>query len=83
MLSRIGKAMQFRHAVYGPKELFYADLFESLPTGCTSTLGLPGQRDQHSGCVGAHLVENDLFDFLLLRCPTTTPTRTSAGPTRR
>jgi type I phosphodiesterase/nucleotide pyrophosphatase len=69
VLSRIGQAMQFRHAVYGPKELFYADLFESLPTGCTSTLGMPGQRDQHSGCVGAHLVENDLFDFLLLSLP--------------
>jgi hypothetical protein len=69
VLSRIGQAMQFRHAVYGPKELFYADLFESLPTGCTSTLGLPGQRDQHSGCVGAHLVENDLFDFMLLSLP--------------
>jgi hypothetical protein len=69
VFSRIGKAMQFRHAVYGPKELFYADLFESLPTGCTSTLGMPGQRDQHSGCVGAHLVENDLFDFLLLSLP--------------
>jgi hypothetical protein len=69
VLSRIGQAMQFRHAVYGPKELFYADLFESRPTGCTSTLGLPGQRDQHSGCVGAHLVENDLFDFMLLSLP--------------
>jgi hypothetical protein len=69
MLSRLGKAMQFRHAVYGPAELFYADLFESRPTGCTSTLGLPGQRDQHSGCVGAHLVENDLFDFMLLSLP--------------
>ena len=69
VLSRIGKAMQFRHAVYGPEELFYADLFESRQTGCTSTLGLPGQRDQHSGCVGAHMVENDLFDFLLLSLP--------------
>jgi hypothetical protein len=69
VLSRLGQAMQFRHAVYGPTELFYADLFESRPTGCTSTLGLPGQRDQHSGCVGAHLVENDLFDFLLLSLP--------------
>jgi Type I phosphodiesterase / nucleotide pyrophosphatase len=69
VLSRLGKAMQFRHAVYGPTELFYADLFESRQTGCTSTLGLPGQRDQHSGCVGAHLVENDLFDFLLLSLP--------------
>jgi hypothetical protein len=69
VLSRLGKAMQFRHAVYGPAELFYADIFESRATGCTSTLGLPGQRDQHSGCVGAHLVENDLFDFMLLSLP--------------
>ena len=69
VLSRLGKAMQFRHAVYGPTELFYADLFESRPTGCTSTLGLPGQRDQHTGCVGAHLVENDLFDFMLFSLP--------------
>src|SRR5205823_10200148 len=69
VLSRLGKAMQFRHAVYGPDELFYADLFASRRTDCRSTLGLPGQRDQHSGCVGAHLVENDLFDFLLLSLP--------------
>src|SRR3954452_7146085 len=61
--------MQVRHGVYGPSELFYADLFESRPTGCTSTLGLPGQRDQHTGCVGAHLVENDLFDFMLFSLP--------------
>src|ERR1700751_3400256 len=26
VLSRLGKAMQFRHAVYGPTELFYPDL---------------------------------------------------------
>src|SRR3954451_19915222 len=69
VFSRLGKAMQFRHAVYGPTELFYADLFESRPTGCTSTLELPGQRDQHTGCVGAHLVENDLFDFMLFSLP--------------
>jgi hypothetical protein len=67
VLSRVGKAMQFRHAVWGPTELFYADL--SRPTGCTSTLGLPGQRDQHSGCVGAYMMENDLFDFMLFSLP--------------
>jgi hypothetical protein len=59
----------FRHAVYGPKEFFYADLFASRRTGCRSQLGLPGVRDQHSGCVGSYLVENDLFDFLLLSLP--------------
>ncbi|HKR99506.1 MAG TPA: alkaline phosphatase family protein, partial [Candidatus Dormibacteraeota bacterium] len=65
----IAKAAQFTHAVYGPKELFYADLFQSRRTGCTSMLGRPGQRDQHTGCVGAYLVENDLFDFMLFSLP--------------
>jgi hypothetical protein len=32
-------------------------------------MGLPGIRDQHAGCVGAYLVEHDLFDFLLLSLP--------------
>jgi Type I phosphodiesterase / nucleotide pyrophosphatase len=66
---RIAAAAQFRHAVYGARELFYADLFDSRNTGCTSALGLPGQRDQHTGCVGAYLVEHDLFDFLLFSLP--------------
>ena len=59
----------FRHAVYGPKELFYADLFASRRTPCRSQLGLPGIRDQHAGCVGEYLVAHDLFDFLLLSLP--------------
>jgi hypothetical protein len=59
----------FRHAIYGPKEFFYADLFASRRTGCRSQLGLPGVRDQHAGCVGSYLVEHDLFDFLLLSLP--------------
>jgi hypothetical protein len=67
-LTRLATAV-FRHAVYGPKEFFYADLFASRRTGCRSQLGLPGVRDQHAGCVGAHLVEHDLFDFLLLSLP--------------
>jgi hypothetical protein len=59
----------FRHAVYGPLEFFYADLFASRRTPCRSQLGLPGVRDQHSGCVGEFLIEHDLFDFLLLSLP--------------
>jgi Type I phosphodiesterase / nucleotide pyrophosphatase len=66
---RIGEALQFRHPVYGARELFYADLFDSRNTGCTSALGLPGQRDRHTACVGAYLVEHDLFDFLLFSLP--------------
>jgi hypothetical protein len=58
-----------RHPVMGPRELFYADIFASRDTGCRSGLGMPGVRDRHSGCVGAYLVEHDLFDFLLLSLP--------------
>jgi hypothetical protein len=67
-LARIAGAV-FREPVMGPRELFYADLFASRRTGCRGQLGMPGQRDQHSGCVGAHLVEHDLFDFLLFSLP--------------
>ena len=66
---RLAEAAQFRHAVWGARELFYADIFDTQATGCFSTLGMPGQRDRHAGCVGAHLVENDLFDFLLFSLP--------------
>src|SRR6478736_8671625 len=67
-LTRLASTV-FRRPVMGPKELFYADIFASRETPCRSQLGLPGVRDQHAGCVGAYLVENDLFDFLLLSLP--------------
>ncbi len=67
-LSRVAATLM-RHPVMGPRELFYADLFASRKTGCRSGLGMPGVRDRHSGCVSAYLVENDLFDFLLLSLP--------------
>ena len=68
-LARLVGATLFRHGVYGPRDLFYADLFASRRTGCRAQLGMPGERDAHAGCVGAHLVEHDLFDFLLLSLP--------------
>jgi type I phosphodiesterase/nucleotide pyrophosphatase len=67
-LTRIASALM-RYPVMGPRELFYADIFASRRTGCRSGLGMPGVRDRHSGCVSAHLVEHDLFDFLLLSLP--------------
>ena len=67
--SRLAEAAQFKHAVWAARELFYADIFDSRGTGCFSTLGMPGQRDRHAGCVGSYLVENDLFDFLLFSLP--------------
>jgi hypothetical protein len=67
-LTRVASAL-VRHAVMGPRELFYADIFASRRTGCRSGLGMPGVRDRHSGCVSAYMVEHDLFDFLLLSLP--------------
>ena len=77
---RIAEAAQFRHPVYGARELFYADLFDSRDTGCTSALGMPGQRDRHTGCVGAYLVEHDLFDFLLFSLPDNDTYSHKVGP---
>jgi len=77
---RIADAAQFHHAVWGARELFYADLFDSRDTGCTSALGMPGQRDRHTGCVGAYLVEHDLFDFLLFSLPDNDTHSHKVGP---
>jgi predicted AlkP superfamily pyrophosphatase or phosphodiesterase len=68
-LARIVTSTLFRRTIDGPLELFYADLYASRRTGCRGQLGMPGVRDQHTGCVGAYLVENDLFDFLLFSLP--------------
>ncbi len=68
-LARIVTSTLFRRTIDGPLELFYADLYASRKTGCRGQFGMPGIRDQHTGCVGAYLVENDLFDFLLFSLP--------------
>lgn len=79
-LARIATTTHFRHAVWGPAELFYADLFASRPLPCTSLLGLPGWRDPHSACVAEHLVRADAFDFLLLSLPDTDTRSHRLGP---
>ncbi len=68
-LARIVTSTLFRRTIDGPQELFYADLYASRKTGCRGQLGMPGIRDQHTGCVGAYLVEHDLFDFMLFSLP--------------
>ncbi len=68
-LARVVTSTLFRRTIDGPQELFYADLYASRKTGCRGQLGMPGVRDQHTGCVGAYLVEHDLFDFLLFSLP--------------
>ena len=69
LLTRVAALSLVRHPVLGPRELFYADVFASRATGCAGTLGMPGVRDRHAGCVSAYMVEHDLFDFLLLSLP--------------
>ncbi|HEX8977196.1 MAG TPA: alkaline phosphatase family protein [Solirubrobacteraceae bacterium] len=68
-LARVVTSTLFRRTIKGPRELFYADLYASRKTGCRGQLGLPGARDQHTGCVGAYLAEHDLFDFMLFSLP--------------
>ncbi|MBJ7329602.1 MAG: alkaline phosphatase family protein [Solirubrobacteraceae bacterium] len=68
-LSRVATSTFFRKPILGPREFFYADLFASQVTGCFSQMGMPGVRDQHTGCVGAYLAEHDLFDFMLFSLP--------------
>jgi hypothetical protein len=69
-----------RRTVMGPGELFYADLFASRDTGCRGQFGLPGVRDQHTGCVGSYLVEHDLCDFLLFSLPDNDTHSHARGP---
>jgi hypothetical protein len=68
-MRRIARAANFRHAVYGPAELFYGELYSSRSVDCRPTLARPGTRDAYSGCVGAHLAEYELYDFLLFSLP--------------
>jgi hypothetical protein len=69
LMRRVAVAADFRHAVWGPDELFYGELYASRRVPCKPTLARPGTRDDYSGCVGAELVRDDLFDFLLFSLP--------------
>jgi hypothetical protein len=76
-------AQLMRRTVKGPRELFYADLYASRETGCWSRLGMPGLRDQHTGCVGAYLLEHDLCDFLLFSLPDNDTASHAGGANRQ
>ncbi|MGH2952900.1 MAG: alkaline phosphatase family protein [Solirubrobacterales bacterium] len=69
MLRRVALAASFRHATWGPDELFYGELYSSRRVPCRPTLARPGTRDEYSACVGRELVEQDLYDFLLFSLP--------------
>ncbi len=69
LLRRVALAASFRHATWGPDELFYGELYSSRAVECTPTLARPGTRDEYSACVGRRLVSDDLYDFLLFSLP--------------
>jgi hypothetical protein len=69
LMRRFAVAAKFHHAVWGPDELFYGELYASRKVPCRPTLARPGTRDEYSACVGVELVEQDLYDFLLLGLP--------------
>jgi Type I phosphodiesterase / nucleotide pyrophosphatase len=69
LLRQVAVAANFHHAVWGPDELFYGELYASRRVPCKPTLARPGTRDEYSACVGKELVAKDLFDFMLFSLP--------------
>ena len=51
LMRRAATAAKFHHAVWGPDELFYGELYASRRTPCKPTLGRPGTRDAYTACV--------------------------------
>jgi predicted AlkP superfamily pyrophosphatase or phosphodiesterase len=69
LMRRVAVAASFRHAVWGPDELFYGELYASRRVPCKPTLARPGTRDAYSACVGRELLADDGYDFLLFSLP--------------
>jgi Type I phosphodiesterase / nucleotide pyrophosphatase len=69
LVRRAAAAANFRHAVWGPDEFFYGDLYASRPTGCGPSFTRPGTRDEYSACVATELVREGAYDFLLFSLP--------------
>jgi hypothetical protein len=69
LVRRAAAAANFRHAVWGPDEFFYGDLYASRTTGCGPSFTRPGTRDEYSACVAEQLVGEGAYDFLLFSLP--------------
>ena len=69
LLKAVASTAKFHHAVWGPDELFYGELYSSRKVDCKPTLARPATRDAYSACVGRDLVEHDLYDFMLFSLP--------------
>ena len=82
LLRRGAVAAGFRHAVYGPDEFFFGELFGSRPVPCKPTLARPGTRDDYTACVSKELVATTPTTSSSSAFPTTTTTPTASAPTR-
>lgn len=68
LLKRGAHSLGFRHATWGPSDLFYGELYASRRVPCRPT-SRPGTRDEYSACCAVELAAGDLFDFLLFSLP--------------
>ena len=69
LLKAFANAAKFHHAVWGPEELFYGELYSSRKVDAKPTLARPATRDAYSAAAGHILVAEDLYDFLLFSLP--------------
>ena len=69
LLRRVALAATFRHATWGPDELFYGELYSSRRVPCKPTLARPGTRDEYSACCGRELVDQRPLRLPALRPP--------------
>ena len=60
--------LKFRHHTWGPRELFYGDLYASREVPCKPS-SIPGSRDGYSACCAGELAKEGAFDFLLFSLP--------------
>lgn len=60
--------LKFHYGTWGPKELFYGELYASMQVPCVPS-SIPGRRDPYSACCAAELVSRDRSDFMLLSFP--------------
>ncbi len=80
LLRKVALAAKFRHATWGPDELFWGELYASRRVPCKPTLARPGTRDAYTGCVGRELLRDDAYDFLLFSLPDNDYHTHNSGP---
>jgi hypothetical protein len=76
LLGRVATAAKFHHAVWGPDELFYGELYASRKVPCKPTLARPDARETTPPASASSWSSASSTTSCCSRCPTTTTTRT-------